>query len=150
MKNFRIIVVLFLLASVAITGCKKTNDPEPTAAEKQTALLAKTWTVKSDALSVTLDGADEIDNWPGFSVAFSSDGSFTATNVASGREVVWPTSGTWAFASDTDVNNIQRSDDVDIAIVVDEANLKMTFTYSTPGGRTTGTDGVWVFNMQTN
>lgn len=150
MKNSRILVLLFLMATVVFTGCKKTPTPEPSAKEKQTDLLAKTWTVKTDALSVTLDGSDEVDNWPSFSVAFSEDGSFTASNVASGREVVWPSSGTWTFASDDDLNTIVRDDDVQIDIEVDEANLKMTFEYTDPNGRTTGTEGVWVFNMQTN
>ena len=81
---------------------------------------------------------------------FEADGTYTASNVADGRDVVWPTSGTWDFKSDDELNTVIRGDDVSISIVVDEANLKMTFNYTANGGRTNGTDGVWVFNMQTN
>ncbi|MCB0505444.1 MAG: hypothetical protein KDC58_08050 [Cyclobacteriaceae bacterium] len=150
MKYSRIVVLLFLAGTLAVTGCKNKKVDEQTPKEKQTDLLAKTWSVKSDALSVTLDGSDEIDNWTGFSVNFEADGTYTASNVADGRDVVWPTSGTWDFKSDDELNTVIRGDDVSISIVVDEANLKMTFNYTANGGRTNGTDGVWVFNMQTN
>ena len=150
MKYSRVIALLFLAGTLAVTGCKKNKNPEPTAKEKQTDLLAKAWTVEGSALSVTLDGTDEIDNWPSFTVTFTKEGTYSASNVASGRDVVWPETGTWEFKIDDNLNTIVRDDGTEIGIVVDEATLKMTFNFSSTGGRTNGTDGAWFFSMVTN
>lgn len=122
----------------------------PTEEEVQTALLAKSWAVTTGANSVSLDGQDEDGNWDGFTVNFSENGTYTSSNVSVGREVVWPTSGTWAFKGTTgaDLNTIIRGDGVNIDITLSETALSMRFNYTEPGGRTSGVEGDWVFNME--
>lgn len=149
MRNLKITSLVFILGIAVLFSCKDKTPPAPTEAEVQMGLIAQTWTVITGANSVTLDGADEEQNWPGFAVTFNANGTYTASNVSTGREVVWPTSGTWAFKGSTgnDLNTIIRDDGVDIAIVVSETSLKMSFRYTAPGGRISGTEGDWVFNM---
>lgn len=150
MKKINYLAFLLILGILA-TGCKDDAPPAPSAEEVQTGLLAKTWLVGTTANSVTFEGTDENGNWDGFTVTFAANGTYTASNVSAGREVVWPSTGTWAYkgagTEDVNVNTLERGDGVEIAIVVDEASLKMTFTYTDPGGRTDGTEGPWVFNM---
>lgn len=149
MKKSNLLLALFI-GLVFVIGCKPKGPAEPSEKEKQTTLLSQSWTVKTAANSVTLDGTDVTTDWTGFSLTILSDGTYTATSVASGREVVWPTPGTWQFQSDTELNTLVRGDGVVITIVVDESTLQLKFTYTTPGGRTNGTDGAWIFNMAKN
>lgn len=148
MKKLKNLAFLLILGIIA-TSCGEDPPPPPSEEEVQTALLAQSWAVGTDANDITLDGQDEIGNWDGFTVVFSANGTYTASNVSTGREVVWPTSGTWVFQGLTgaDLNTIIRDDGVNINIAVSETTLKMSFNYTAPGGRTSGTDGEWVFNM---
>lgn len=144
------IAVAFLLGLVLVIGCKSKKTPEPSEKEKQTTLLSQSWTAKSAANSVTLDGTDVTSDWTGFTLTISSDNTYSATSIASGREAVWPTPGTWDFKSDTELSTLLRGDGVEMNVVVDDTNLQLKFTYTTPGGRTNGTDGAWIFNMEKN
>jgi hypothetical protein len=151
MKKIKILAFLLLGGMITIMSCGPDPVTPPSEEEVQLGLLAKTWAVTSGANAVTLDGQDEDGNWTGFTVSFAENGTYTASNVSEGREVVWPVSGTWAFkgagTDAVDVNTIVRDDGVEITITVDEATLKMSFTYTDPGGRTEGTEGAWIFNM---
>ncbi|MCF6360327.1 MAG: hypothetical protein L3J29_06130 [Cyclobacteriaceae bacterium] len=155
MKKLKITSMALLLGLAVISSCDNGGDPEPTAEEKQTALLAQTWKAGTDASDITLDGNNEIGSWDGFTVTFNAAGSYTATNVSQGREDVWPTQGSWAYKNagteSVDVNTIIRdaggNNETIIAITVDETSLRMTFDYTNPTGRIGGTEGAWVFNM---
>jgi len=146
MKTSKIVTITLLMGIIAFTSCKPPPPPEPTPAESQIALLAKTWAVTIDPLSVTLDAADNTSNWTGFSLTVNSDKTYSTSGVHAGFEGVWPATGTWDFNSDTDVSTIIRDDGTVIGITVDNTTLTMSFSYVT-GGRTSGTDGAWVFNM---
>ncbi len=155
MKNLKITSLALLLGLVVIASCKPDPEPEPSAEEKQTALLAQTWKVGTDANDVTLDGANEIGNWDGFTVVFNANGSYTTTATSDGREEVWPSTGKWEFkgkgTDNVDVNTIIRdagtNNETSMSIAVAETTLRMTFNYTEPGGRTVGIEGAWVFNM---
>ena len=149
-KFLKIILIAFI-----IVGCNSNVDPELSDHDKKLNLLAKTWDVKADANSVTLDGNDEIVNWTEFSVTFTDSKTYTATNISSQRVgTVWSSSGTWEFKSATDLNTIVRDDGVEFSIVVDDNNLTMSFAYFSTGGRISGIkglnaiDGAWEFKMK--
>ncbi|MCF6352918.1 MAG: hypothetical protein L3J06_07895 [Cyclobacteriaceae bacterium] len=155
MKNLKLTSLALLLGLVVIASCKPDPDPEPSPEEVQTALLAQIWKVGTAANDVTLDGANEIGNWDGFTVTFNANGSYTTTNTSDGREDVWPSTGSWEFKGKgtdaVDVNTIIRdagsNNETTMTITVAETTLRMTFNYTNPGGRLGGTEGAWVFNM---
>jgi len=155
MRKLKITSLTLLLGLVVFSSCNPGGDPEPSAEEKQTALLAKTWKAGTAASDITLDNANEVDNWSGFTVSFSATGSYTTANVSQGREDVWPSQGSWAYenagAENVNVNRIIRdagtTNETIITITVTETSLRMTFDYTDPTGRVGGTEGAWVFNM---
>ena len=147
MKNLKNLTFLLLVGMLTIMSCGEDPVKEPTAEEAQLTLLVKKWNNNT----VTLDGSTDQGDWSTFTVTFA-DGSYTSTGVSDGRELVWPSSGTWAFkgagTDAVDVNTLVRGDGVEIKVTVDEANLTMSFTYDESiNGRTTGIDGAWVFGM---
>jgi len=159
MKKFKLASVALILSLVVISSCKDPVEPEPSAEEVQTTLLAQTWNVGTSANDVTLDTQDEIANWANFSVVFNSNGSYTASNISQERTgTVWPTSGSWKFkgagTDGVDINTIIRDADTNnetsIKITVSDTSLTMTFDYTEPGGRTGGINGSWAFNNMAN
>ena len=74
--------IAMMMALWLNSGCSSNDDPEPSAKDKQTELLAKKWSVKTELNSVTLNGNDDTDHWPGFTVTFKSDGTYTAANIS--------------------------------------------------------------------
>lgn len=152
MKKLKNLAFLLILGMIA-TSCGEDPPPPPSEEEVQTTLLAKPWTVGTSANDITLDTQDEIANWAGFSVVFSASGTYTTTNVSTGRETVWPSQGSWTYKGTTgaDLNTIIRdagtNNETTINLTVDEVALKMTFNYTDPVGRTDGTEGDWAFNM---
>jgi len=147
MKKLKITSLAFVLALVVLASCKDKKKEEPTPEAAQKALLIKTW----NNGTVTLDQTADQGDWSAFTVTFA-DGSYSSSGFSEGRELVWPSSGTWAFkgaGSDAvDINTLVRGDGVEIAITVDEANLTMSFTYDDSiNGRITGINGDWVFGM---
>lgn len=148
-KIFNGITIGTLLMVLVTIGCNKGDEPTPPSAhDVQVGLLAKTWAVKNETNGVSLDGMDEITEWPNFTITLTSDKKYTASGVSAGREVVWPTTGVWEFKSDTELNTIIRDDGVEISFIVDASNLNMNFNYSAASGRLSSTEGAWIFNMQ--
>ena len=142
------VAIAMIMALMFISGCDN-DDPEPSAKEKQTDLLAKKWNIKTEVNSVTLNGDDETNNWPGFTATFYSNGTYVASNISAERlNTVWSESGSWQFKSDSNLNTIVRDDGVEINISIDETNLSMSFSYSQSNGRVSGIDGEWVFYMK--
>jgi hypothetical protein len=147
-KLSSLFVIIFLGSLVIVSSCKKsTPEPEKSEEEKQIDALSKAWVVNS----VTLDGTDVTDDWPGFEVTF---GNKTYTTANSTNDGVWPNSGSYDFATSNgqpDVNTMLRSgkaDPVEILLNVTTTSLGMTFDYDTStNGRLKGTDGGWVFSM---
>jgi hypothetical protein len=147
--KFRLHYIVIIAGVALISGCNKDVTPEVSEHDKQVELLANTWTVKGEAKSVTLDGADENMYWPNFQITFTREKTYSATNISPDRNgTVWSESGTWDFKSPTDLSTIVRDDDTEIDITVDPASLTMLFDYVAPGGRVSGIGGAWVFKMQ--
>lgn len=151
MNNFKIASLVLVLGLVVLGSCKDPDPVEPSATEKQLALLVNTWKNPS----VTFNGSSEDSEWTNFTITFS-DGGYTTTNISDGREnTVWSSTGSWQFkGAGTDalnVNTLVRDDGVEIAITVSETDLTMSFSYDESiNGRSSGInglDGNWVFNM---
>ncbi|GEM_PF-789010 len=119
--------------------------------EQEQALLltaeGATWSLVDAEDAVTVDGTNSID-WDNFTLQFSGDdngGAFTTTNSAS--PIVWPSTGTWAFASGS-VTQLQRNDGVAMTVNVTETNLTLSFEVEDPGsGRANGFGGNWIFKL---
>ena len=147
-KLTSLLVIIFLGSLVIVSSCKKEKvDPEPSEEEKQIDALSKAWVVSS----VTLGGDDVTDEWQGFELTY---GNKTYSTIASFNANVWPSSGTYEFATsngEPDVNTMLRSglgDPLPISLNVSTNSLVMSFTYDTDvNGRLKGTDGSWVFSM---
>jgi len=143
-----LVAIAMLMALPFISGCNNNDDPEPSAKDKQTELLAKKWNIKTEVSSVTLNGDDDTVNWPGFTVTFYSNGTYVASNISEERlNSVWSESGSWSFKSDSNLSTIVRNDGVEINVIVDEASLSVSFSYVQPNGRIAGIGGDWVFDM---
>lgn len=149
MKSKFLYLLAFLAFGVIFSACKEKVDPQPTPEEEQLAKLAKTWVVAnpppSNAVTVgsSTSTNDVTTDWAAFTITFT-DGNYTSSGASSTD--VWPTSGTWEFATD-DVGTLIRSDGVEVVINVTETTLKMNFDYDSTGGRLDGTDGSWEFNL---
>ena len=137
--------IALLAFGVIFSACKKDDPPAKTDEQIQLEKLTGTWAVPSPAAAntVTIQGNDVTADWSSFKITFS-DGNFTTVGNDAAPEV-WPSSGTWSFASG-DVNTLQRGDGVDISVNVSESSLTMTFNYTAPGGRLNGVEGDWQFN----
>lgn len=103
-KNLFILVFMFALA--AVTACGG-NDAEETEQQKSTRLLSKTWVVSNYVNS------GETTAVSGVTIKFNSDNTFTVTdpsstlpNTRTPEDFPLPASGTWSFASATNLNTI--------------------------------------------
>ncbi len=142
MKNFKITSIALLIGLVVLAGCKP--DPvEPSPEEVQTALLIGTWSTSS----VNFQGSADQGDWTGFSLTLT-DGGYSTSGVSEGRELVWPSTGTWSY-KEGGVSTLVRNDLVEMGVTVNATDLTLTFTYdeATNNGKTNGVDGSWVFTM---
>ncbi len=150
MKNLKIPSLVLILTVAILFSCKDKKDDPPSDEVVQLGLLAKTW--KSS--SVTYQGSPDSGDWSSFTITIT-DGSYTSSGVSDGRDLVWPSTGTWVFkdagTDNVDVNTAVRGDGVEILLTVDEANLTMSFTYDESiNGRVNGINGIdgpWIFSM---
>lgn len=145
MKAARLLPILPLLATVMIlltSGCGSDGgDDTPPAPDVQALLTSGTWKVKS----VTVDGLNKNDLFPGFTVSFTATG-FTSTNGIP----VWPASGTWSF-TDAEKKSMTRNDGTTVtleAISATDLSLKLQWTKNTlAGGKLTSIAGTHVFTL---
>ena len=141
------LIVLALL--VTFSNCKKKGEDEKTAEELRLELMARTWNVTN----ATLDGTNVTTDYSGMTLTFTTSKGYS---VSGGDFTpVWPASGTFDFASASNVNQFTRQpDNVDVTIVsITETNMTLSFTFATTGrkaGRTTGVDGDYVFDFSAN
>ena len=146
------LTALFFGSLIILSSCNKTTpNPEKTAEEKQIDLLTNTWVVKSGVNAITIGGVDVSTDWASFVLTM---GNKTYNSTGANQPNVWPSSGTWDFAtsgSTVDINTIIRSSvgsALEISINVTENTLRMQFDYDTSiNGKLSGTDGTWIFNM---
>jgi hypothetical protein len=123
-----------------IAGCDKSSPtPEPTEAEKVTALLKSgAWKI----VIVTVDGVPST-SFTGMTMSFTNTG-YSTTNGG----IVWPSSGSWSFTNAT-AKVLKRDDGVEVTIdAVAETALSLSLTWgkTTLGkGRTESVSGKHVF-----
>lgn len=134
-----LVACCLFIGLLTMQSCGKKNDPQPETDRVMEILKANTWKMTS----VTVDNTDRTTVYAGLTLSFT-DTNYSTTNGG----VVWPTSGTWAFADATG-KLITRSDG--LAISVEEAtttklSLKLTWAETTlGGGRASSVAGVHVF-----
>jgi len=138
-----------MIAAALLAGCKGGGNGDPSAEEEQLKKLTKTWTTES----VTFGGnEDRTTDWSQFTLTVTGTKGYSTTGAFSPGP--WPTSGTWDFAQNGDVVNINkviRDDGLEVAITVTETSLTMTFTYDEAthqGSRTEAVNGEYVFKMK--
>jgi hypothetical protein len=129
--------LVFLLALVLLTACKKKKDPEPVPeTERVTALLkgSTPWAISD----VTVDGV-VLDLYQGLEVTFT-DGAYTSLNGG----VIWPASGTWRFKDET-AKVMIREDDLELTILeIAEQSMTVEFIWAEDvfeGGRSKAVAG---------
>lgn len=137
------------------------DDPAPSAGETQAEAISGTWTTDFTANenAITFDGQSRAEDWGSFSLTLSgasenADGVWGGTYSASGQpsgdgQIIWPSSGTWAFPSATSTQLMVRDDGVEISIVsVSETELALRFTVADPNARAAGFfDAQWSFTI---
>jgi hypothetical protein len=127
-------LAIAMMVLVSCGGGKK--DASPTV---ETMLTTGTWKLKT----VTVDGVNKNDLFSNFSLSFTPT-EFSSVNGAP----VWPTSGTWAFAS-ADKKTFTRNDGLVVTLnAITETELTLTLTWSKTtlgGGRVASIQGVHTF-----
>lgn len=154
-KIFNLMSILLMLSLIVFASCNNDDGPDPdpepelTPEQEQAARIVAdgaTWSLTGTD-PVTVDGTPSAD-WTNFTIQFSGDengGNFTTSNSAS--PVVWPTSGTWAFAAGS-VSQLVRNDGVTMTVNVTETEITLSFEVEDPGsGRTLGFGGSWIFRL---
>ena len=136
------------------------DDPAPSAGEVAAGKISGSW----DVSGTPTFGGDVEGDWSGFNLSVSNiaegsngvwGGNFTASGIPVGYGPVWggsdtdtSVSGTWSFASATNVSSVVRGDGVSMALTTGDASLEsLQFTVSSPA-RTSGIyDALWVFQF---
>ena len=136
------LIAFTLIMGVLISGCKEKKTPAKSDEELQIEKLSKTWVLAAESNPVTVDGNDVSTNWTGFTLTL---GDKTYQSTGSDSPEVWPASGSWEFGSN--VNTLVRDAGIDISISVTDQSLLLQFDYTVAGGRLSGIEGTWVFNM---
>lgn len=170
MKILKNTLALLALSSLlAVMSCGPEPTPEPPEGQVTAeALAAGSWTPTTGGITNENTPRDE---WEGFSASFTANSEFTGGNYTAGpipseedATLVWQSSGTWAFAENSDgsldLGTIYRDGDTNVPVSVtvstDEdadgnvtgGNLRLEFTIEDPNARTEGFYGLWVFNFE--
>ncbi len=160
-----------LLALCIFMGCQNNSggddkEPDFPGQAKAEELSVGTWGTTPGGVSVSGTPRDE---WDGFSVSFTVNsenfegGSYQATGIPSddGADLVWRSSGTWAFEKNGEtlnLNTIYRDGDtstpVSLNVDVDETSGEgvLSLSFSVPeqtsfAERVAGFNGNWVFTF---
>ena len=161
-RNHTLFLVLFLSFFV-IVGCKKKKKPELpglTEAEKaQIGLLSQTWSIYPKFGQVSLDGREITSQFTSFKLTITSDFKYSTTGRST-TFAVWPASGSWEFAKNSDmssdVTRIIRDDGIEINIVlINSTSLDLSFSYTNAGinpsisngNRTESIEGNYIFSL---
>jgi hypothetical protein len=156
MNHLARILSLLVLVSAAVffTNCGGGDDPEKSEEEIQLEKLkAAQWTIQS----VTVDGGDKTQDYPGMTLtlsgSFSPGGTYNYTSTATSWPVksAWKEEDTWKFKSGAvGTTLIRLSDDEEMTYTLTNSDkqLSISFNYVGPGfenGRVGSVDGDWTF-----
>ena len=152
-KSLRLLSFVVIGMIVLVAACKPDPPPVPTAEELRLEELAGTSSLTWNVSSVTLDGTDQVSDWTGFTLTFTTTKTYSTSN--SGDENVWPANGTWDFdgpVDSPDVDTIVRSDNIPVSVVnISETSMQLSFDYvlvsPAQNARTESIEGTWVFGF---
>jgi len=148
MKN---VLIIFLFTILTCLGCKDDDTPVVDPIQERIELLAKTW-VPNTGSAVTVDGIDVSSEFNGFTLTFTESFGYLTTNVGPNFTDVWPASGTWSFAINSDgssnINMIER-DGISITInSINASSLRISFVFLTArASGNAGIEGSYVFDL---
>ncbi len=149
MNITRFLPFLLIFGIIAISGCKKDPEPEPSEEDQRLEALADTWKLGSG--TVTLDGNDRTADWAGFEITFTTAKGYSTT--ASFDDNVWPSAGTWNFQgiSGSGLDVIIRNDGIAVNISTPTTTLTLSFDYlitrPLKNGRVESIEGNWIFSL---
>ena len=148
MKNLSPFLIFAILICI---GCKDDDTPVVDPVKERLELLAKTWEPNTGS-AVTVDGIDVSSEFAGFTLTFTDSFSYSTTNVGPNFTDVWPDSGIWSFAINSDgssnINVIER-DGISITInSINTSSLRFSFDFLTASASgNAGIDGSYVFDL---
>jgi hypothetical protein len=145
MKKHCLSFLIMIVSLVVFTGCKK-DEVTPSVEEQQLQKLSGTWKPGS----VQVDGTDISSDYTNFKITFFKDGSTTKFATTYPGNAFKTSLDSWSFVAGSQGSKITRtSDNVQIAVQFDQANLVLAFTIApTPtGGRVSGLSGNFVFRL---
>lgn len=153
MINLRYIFSITLMMGILlVAGCKKKDDPGPSAEELQKTAMTKTWTITSARL-----GTESITDLSGLTLTIDGSLNYTTNSTSVSRQPnPWPTGGTFAFGENSDgttnVNQVVRDGEVTMTISVsaDGGSMTLDFTFDDDtqrgsNGKSEAVDGSWLF-----
>ena len=134
-------VVLLVLAVTLLDSCKGDDDPSP--ADKNKEIISSgTWKIGN----VTVGGVDQTNLFTGFTLQFTSAGTYTSANGSP----VWSASGTWSFKDKTGLL-VVRDDGKEVTVnTITTTSLVLTMNWdkTTLGsGRISSVAGEHVFTF---
>ena len=146
MKKYSVLYALLsvfalVLAVTLLDSCKGDDDPSP--ADKNKKIISSgTWKIGN----VTVGGVDQTNLFTGFTLQFTSAGTYTSTNGSP----VWSASGTWSFKDKTGIV-VVRDDGKEVGVTtITDASLVLTMNWdkTTLGsGRLSSVAGEHVFTF---
>lgn len=142
MRTKHYALYMCLLLGVVTAGSCRSDDPAgPTAQEEAFEKLSGTWSLGSTG-SITIDGQDASQNYPGFGLSFTN-GTYATTNAGD----LFRASGTWQWADGATTNLINVDDGKQVSI---QALTQNTFTFSfshSSGGASAGSSGNYTITV---
>lgn len=149
---FRMLPVLLMIgASVLLMSCDEDNGGGSSEEQTQLDKLTDTWTVSS----VTLDGTDRTNDFPGLVLTISGTYAVNGTYAFSfagtrPNPSPWPASGTWKFDANPNSQIIRLDDSQKINYTLGSNNAQLTLEFNYQGsgfagGRVEVVNGNWQF-----
>ena len=162
MKRLSNLLAALVFASLVIfMSCGGGDDPAPpSAGEEAKDLIEGSWNVSG---SPTFGGGIEGD-WTGFTLTVSGfsagtdgvwGGSYSVSGIPAGYGQVWggdatatSASGSWTFASATNVSSVVTGDGVSIVLGTDTNAASLSTSFTVPSSLANGIfDEQWVFQF---
>lgn len=142
MKTIRYTNTLFtLLLFVSLASCRSDDSNGPDMQDLAFEKLAGNWTFGSTG-SITLDGSDITQNYPGFTLSFA-DGTYNTTNAGD----LFRASGTWTWTGEQATSVLLDTGEEVTIIDLTESSFSFSFTHAGTGGTAAGTAGNYVVTL---